>query len=161
MTENVVPAALMKMCQRGLGLAGALLCVGFLVTAQAVADPGPSQGTQSSAAYAASNEAVTNTFVTTQQTSCYRPEVPAMQFDLGPVEGYSGETSCPAGTATTGEDTGLAPYRTQTASNPGYPDVGPMLVKDHSESFLAADPAHPGHLIGTSKWETSPEGAST
>lgn len=116
------------------------------------------QGTQANHSYARSNKAVSNTFVTTQQTSCFRPEVPAMQFNFGPVEGYSGETPCPAGTATTGEDTGLAPYRTQTHSNPGYPDVGPMVVKDHSESFLAADPAHPGHLIGSSKWEVSPEG---
>jgi hypothetical protein len=109
-------------------------------------------------------------FAVTQQPGCHEhvgdhaadellpPGGAGGAVHLGPVEGYSGETSCPAGTATTGEDTGLVPYRTQTASNPGYPDAGPMLVKDHSESFLAADPAHPGHLIGSSKWETSPEG---
>ncbi|MCU1471963.1 hypothetical protein [Amnibacterium sp.] len=113
---------------------------------------------QTNAAYAESNRTVRNTFVTTQQTSCYRPEVPAAQFNFGPAEGYSGETPCSPTTATTGEDTGLAPYLTQSHSNPGYPDSGPMVVKDHSESSLAADPAHPDHLIGSSKWETSPEG---
>lgn len=115
------------------------------------------QGVQSNASYAASNSQVPNTFATTQRTSCYRPEVPAMQYNFGPASGYSGETRCTAEMATTGEDIGLTPYRTQRSSNPGYPDAGPMLVKDHSESMLVADPAHHGHLIGTSKWEVSPE----
>lgn len=112
------------------------------------------QGTQSDAAYSASSAVVTNVFATTQQTSCYTPEVP-FATNLGPALGYSGESVC-NGAATTGED--LGPYATQTGSNPGYPAATPMLVKDHSESDIRVDPTNPQHIIGTSKWFVSPEG---
>jgi hypothetical protein len=115
------------------------------------------QGTQSNDAYAVSNAAVTNTFVTNQQVSCYRPEVSATAYNDGLNDGYSGETACPG--ATTGEDTGFAaPYATQVGSNPGYPMSGPQLVKDHSESDIRVDPSNPNHVIGSSKWIVSPEG---
>ncbi len=114
------------------------------------------QGTQSNAAYAASSTGIANVFATTQETSCYRPEV-AAPFDLGPALGYSGESACPG--ATTGEDTGAdGPYATQVGSNPGYPMSGPQLVKDHSESDIRVDPTNSQHIIGTSKWFVSPEG---
>ena len=148
-----------------MGVAGLAAAAFLMPVAQSAAgsrSPGVGrvpQGTQANSAYAGSNAGVTNTFVTTQQTSCYRPEVPAMDINFGPVSGYSGETPCPDGTATTGENTGASPYRTQLHSNAGYPDTGPRVVKDHSESFLAADPSHPGHLIGSSKWEVNPEAA--
>jgi hypothetical protein len=115
------------------------------------------QGTQTNSAYAASGTAygVTNVFATTQQTSCFRPEVPA-PFSIAGL-GYSGESPCPG--ATTGEDTGeAAPYATQVGSNPGYPMTSPQLVKDHSESAIRVDPTNPNHIIGTSKWFVSPEG---
>jgi hypothetical protein len=117
------------------------------------------QGTQTDAAYASSfaSHHVSNVFATTQQISCYRPEVPYPVSD-GPNDGYSGESPC-AGTATTGEDTGAsAAYSTQAGSNPGYAVGPPMLVKDHSESDLRVDPTNARHLIGSSKWIVSPEG---
>jgi hypothetical protein len=125
----------------------------------ATVDPGAGnipQGTQSNKAYANSFTAnsVTNVDATTQQTSCYTPEVPYAAND-GPNDGYSGESKC-NGAATTGED--LGPYTTQTGSNPGYPATTPMLVKDHSESDIRVDPTNPKHLIGSSKWFVSPEG---
>jgi hypothetical protein len=119
------------------------------------------QGTQSDAAYAASFalKNVTNVFATTQQVSCYRPEVSAAQFNDGPNDGYSGESACPSTGATTGENTGAAaPYATQSGSRAGYPMSGPQLVKDHSESDLRVDPVHSKHLIGSSKWIVSAEG---
>ncbi len=118
------------------------------------------QGTQSDTAYAASFAAnrVTNVFVTTQQVSCYRPEVAATQFNDGPNDGYSGESVCPSTGATTGEDIGRTPYATQAGSNPGNPAASPMLVKDHSESDIRVDPSDPRHVIGSSKWVVSPEG---
>src|ERR1700687_67939 len=113
------------------------------------------QGTQTDAAYANSFTAnhVTNIFATTQETSCYLPEVPFF-VNLGPNDGYSGMTPC-AG-VTTGEN--LGPYPSQAGSNPGYPANGPMLVKDYSESDLSVDPTNPNHLIGSSKWFVSAEG---
>jgi len=132
----------------------------FMVTHARVAAAGssvdnPPQGTQSDAAYTSSfaTQHVANQFVTTQQTSCYTPEVPYAQNN-GPNDGYSGETQCPG--ATTGED--LGPYPTQAGSNPGFPATTPMLVKDHSESDIRVDPTDPKHLIGSSKWFVSPEG---
>jgi hypothetical protein len=114
------------------------------------------QGTQSNSAYAASNAGVSNVFATTQQTSCYRPEV-AAPFDDGPALGYDGESPCPG--ATTGENTGAAAmYPTQVGSNPGYPMSVPQLVKDHSESDIRVDPTNPKHVIGTSKWFVGAEG---
>jgi hypothetical protein len=123
------------------------------------ADPGVGvvpQGTQSDAAFAGSFQAagVSNVFATTQQTSCYTPEVPYFT-DNGPAEGYSGMSPC-AGASTTGEAPG--PYPTQQGSNPGSPASTPMLVKNHSESDIRVDPTNPNHLIGSSKWAVSAEG---
>src|SRR6516164_2859395 len=114
-------------------------------------------GSQSNSGYAASFAAnhVSNVFATTQKTSCYRPEVPFFVSN-GPSNGYSGMSNCVG--ANTGEDIGLAPYRTQAGSNPGYPATTSMLVKDHSESDLRVDPTNPSHLIGSSKWIVSAEG---
>ena len=131
----------------------------FTHTHVAAAGPGVGnipQGTQADTAYAGSFTAnkVTNEFVTTQQTSCYTPEVPYAQNN-GPNDGYSGESPC-NGAANTGEN--LGPYSTQTGSNPGNPATTPMLVKDHSESDIRVDPTNPQHLIGSSKWFVSPEG---
>jgi hypothetical protein len=114
------------------------------------------QGTQSNTAYANSftTKKVTNVDATTQQTSCYTPEVPYAAND-GPNDGYSGESAC-NGAATTGEN--LGPYPTQAGSNPGYPAKTPILVKDHSESDIRVDPTNPNHLIGSSKWFASAEG---
>ena len=113
------------------------------------------QGTQTNTAYANSftTHHVTNLFATTRQTSCYTPEVPYFT-NIGPNDGYSGESTCPG--ATTGED--LGPYPTQAGSNPGFPATTPMLVKDYSESDIRVDPTNPRHLIGSSKWFVSPEG---
>ena len=61
------------------------------------------QGTQTDSTYANSfaKNKVTNVFSTTQQTSCYTPEVPYTVND-GPNDGYSGESAC-NGAANTGE----------------------------------------------------------
>ncbi|HET8911226.1 MAG TPA: sialidase family protein [Ktedonobacteraceae bacterium] len=114
------------------------------------------QGTQTDAAFAKSvtKNNVTNVFATSQQTSCYTPEVP-YSVSNGPNDGYSGESPC-NGAATTGENTG--PYPTQVGSNPDSPAAAPVLVKDHSESDIRVDPTNPSHLIGSSKWFVSPEG---
>ncbi len=115
--------------------------------------PGVHSDTDYAASYARAN--VTNVFATTQQVSCYRPEVPF--FTTGTTDGYTGMTPCPG--ATTGEDTGAAgPYPTQVGSAAGYPAAGPMLVNDHSESDLRVDPNHPNHVIASSKWFASAEG---
>ncbi len=129
------------------------------IPAQAAGGPGVGnvpQGVQSDSAYADSYAAnhVTNVDATTQQTSCYTPEVPYATSD-GPSEGYSGESAC-AGASTTGEN--LGPYPTQSTSNPGFPAATPMLVKDYSESDIRVDVTNPLHLIGSSKWFVSPEG---
>ena len=113
------------------------------------------QGNQADAAYGMSSAGVSNVFATTQQTSCFTPEVPYFT-NLGPALGYTGMTRCGGNTATTGEDVG--PYPSQTGSNPGYPADSPMLVKDHSESDIRVDPTNSDHIIGTSKWFTSAEG---
>ncbi len=130
----------------------------FAHTRVAAFDPGVGnipQGTQSNTTYASSftTNHVTNVFATTQQTSCYTPEVPYAV--MLPNDGYSGESAC-NGAATTGED--LGPYSTQTGSNPGYPANTPMLVKDYSESDIRVDPTNSKHLIGSSKWFVSAEG---
>jgi hypothetical protein len=112
--------------------------------------PAPPQGTQTDAAFADSFRLshVTNVFATTQKTSCYTPEVP-YAGNLGPTNGYTGETPC-NGSANTGED--LGPYRTQNVRN------SPLLVNNHSESDLRVDPTNPNHLIGQTKWFVSAEG---
>ena len=112
--------------------------------------PTPPQGTQTDAAFADSSRLshVTNVFATTQKTSCYTPEVP-YAGNLGPTNGYTGETPCNR-SANTGED--LGPYRTQNVRN------SPLLVNNHSESDLRVDPTNPNHLIGQTKWFVSAEG---
>jgi hypothetical protein len=80
-------------------------------------DPGVGnvpQGTQSDKAYAQSYAAkgVTNVDATSQQVSCYRPEVSAAAFNVpalanGPNDGYSGESAC-NNSATTTENTGAS-----------------------------------------------------
>jgi len=114
------------------------------------------QGNQADAAYGMSSAGVSNVFATTQQTSCFTPEVPYFT-NLGTTVGlgYTGMTRC-NGAANTGED--LGPYPSQAGSNPGYPADSPMLVKDHSESDIRVDPTNSDHIIGTSKWFTSAEG---
>jgi hypothetical protein len=132
-----------------------------LGSSSSTTDPGVGnvpQGLQSNRAYATSfsAHAVTNVFVTSQQVSCYRPEVP-YAVSNGPNDGYTGELPCPG--ATTGEDTGARHiYPTQVGSDPPYPADGPMLVTDHSESDIRVDPTNPQHLIGSTKWFSSPEG---
>src|SRR5260370_12755966 len=100
------------------------------------------QGTQTDTAYATSFAVnkVTNVFATTQQVSCYRPEVPFGVSD-GPNDGYSGESPCQG--VTTGEDIGTTPYSTQKTSNPGYPSSIPILFKHHSQSNFHVHPPNP------------------
>jgi hypothetical protein len=131
-----------------------VMTVGVLVVALAAgaaASAAPPQGTQSDAAFAASYRAksVVNVSATTQRVSCYAPEV-AYATALTAADGYpgGGETPCPG--ATTGEQT--SGFATQDVAN------APVLVKDHSESDVRVDPAHPLHLIGQSKWFVSAEG---
>src|SRR5437773_5395819 len=133
----------------GLGASPA----GTAVTTGSAALP---QGVQTNDSYAGSfaTKGVTNTFATTQRTSCYTPEVPYFT-SLAPANAYSGMTAC-TGAANTGED--LGPYPTQTGSNPGYPATTAMLVKDHSESDIRVDPTDPNHIIGSVKWFVSAEG---
>jgi hypothetical protein len=111
------------------------------------------QGTQTNAAYESSGSGVTAVSATTQKVSCYTPIAP-YAGNIGPNDGYTGESVCPG--ATTGED--LGPYPTQAGANPGYPAASPMLVKDHSESDIRVDPLNALHLIATSKWFVSAEG---
>src|SRR5260370_14622340 len=115
------------------------------------------QGLQSDkgSAKSFSTHAVTNVFVTSQQVSCYRREVPYWANN-GPNDGYTGESPCPG--ATTGEDTGATRlYPTQIGSDPPSPAAQSMLVKDRSESDIRVDPTNPAHLIGSTKWFSSPE----
>jgi len=123
-------------------------------------DPGVGnvpQGLQTDAAYAGSYRArhVTNVFVTSQQVSCYRPEVP-VPWNAGPSNGYTGELPCPG--ATTNEDIGATIYPSQNGSRSPYPAATPMLVTDHSESDIRVDPTNPNHVIGSSKWFVGAEG---
>src|SRR5579864_4195008 len=85
-------------------VAGTLTVVSFNLTpalgsSASTVDPGIGnvpQGLQSDQAYANSfnAHAVTNVFVTSQQVSCYRPEVP-YPADNGPNDGYTGASPCP------------------------------------------------------------------
>src|SRR2546423_771978 len=124
--------------------------------AAATAGAGNGLRTQTDWAYAGSfaKNGVTNVFATTQQTSCYRPEVPF--FTVGEARGYTGMRACPG--ATTTEDIGTTAYPNQAGSVAGYPALGPMLVNDHSESDLRVDPKNPSHIIASSKWFASAEG---
>ncbi len=97
--------------------------------------PPPPQGAQTDTSFADSFglNHVTNVFATTQKISCYTAEVP-YAGNLGPTNGYTGETPC-NGSANTGED--LGPYTTQNVVNQ------PFLVNNHSESDLRVDPTNP------------------
>jgi len=156
----------MKMRRRLALIAAATLSVwlGLVPSSAGSATPGTDpgignipQGRQANSAYWASftANAVTNVFVTSQQVSCYRPEVP-ITFNAGPSNGYDGESTCPG--ATTGEDIGASPFATQVGSQAPYPASEPKLVKDHSESDIRVDPTNPNHIIGSSKWFVGPEG---
>ena len=131
-------------------------CAVATVGSAGAAAPAPPQGFQTNADFAASyaTAGVTNASATTQQTSCYKPEV-AYFGQLPPEAGYpgGGSTECPPAVPTTGED--LGPYDTQDPVGAGNPD---MLVKDHSESDIRVDPRDPTHLIGQSKWFVNAEG---
>src|SRR2546427_1991871 len=137
------------------------LAPSFVTSASAGFDPGIGNvplGTQSDQAYGDSFAAnsVANVFVTSQQVSCYRPEVP-FSVNNGPNDGYTGELRCPG--ATTHEDTGGAgPYPTQVGSQPPYPPVEPKLVTDHSESDIRVDPLNHKHLIRSAQKVSSPPG---
>src|SRR5260370_22436359 len=99
------------------------------------------QGTQTEDSFADSFAAnhVTNVFATTQQMSCYTPEVPFTVSD-GPVDWYTGETPCNRA-ARTGET--LLPYAPPHATNPGFPAPAPVLVNNHSESAIQLAPTNP------------------
>ncbi|NUR25539.1 MAG: hypothetical protein HOV83_06765 [Catenulispora sp.] len=143
--------------RRTTTLLAAMSLAGTVVWTAAPAHTATAGRTQTDDQFAASYTTahVRSVEATAAAVSCYRPEVP-YSANLGPVDGYSGESACPG--ATTGEDVGATPYATQAGSNPGYPAAGPMLVKDHSESDIRVDPTNPRHLIGTSKWIVSAEG---
>jgi hypothetical protein len=127
-----------------------LLLTTFAPFSFAQSVPPPPQVTQTDGSFADSFRInhVTNVFATTQKSSCYTPEVP-YAGNLGPTNGYTGETPC-SGSANTGEDQG--PYPTQNVMNQ------PFLVNNHSESDLRVDPTNPNHLIGQTKWFVSAEG---
>ena len=136
---------------RVLGSIAAAIAV--LATAGAAA-AGPPQTGQSDASFAASFAAksVRNVSATSQRVSCYRPEL-AVEWRLGPEQGYldGGLTPCPG--ATTGED--LGPYPTQDAAGAAN---GVFRAKDFSESDIRVDPTNALHLIGQSKWAIDAEG---
>jgi hypothetical protein len=140
---------------RSMGIALTVIALTALATSTGTTATVP-QGTQSDSYYAKSfaRNQVTNAFATTQKTSCYTPEVPFFT-SLGPNDGYTGMSAC-GSASNTGE--ALGPYAIQSGSNPGYPAATPMLVKDHSESDIRADPTNSSHLIGQSKWFVSAEG---
>jgi hypothetical protein len=132
-----------------MGLAAALT----VAAGWGTAPPGPPQGVQTDAQFAASYAAahVTAIDVTAQRQSCYRPEL-AVLTGLPSGSGYpnGGGTLC-AG-ATTGES--LGPYATQDSIGAGNPV---LAVKDHSESDIRVDPTNPRHVIGQSKWIVNAE----
>src|SRR5258707_1636473 len=149
------------MIRRPLSLAVAVVLATSYGASPRAASVGPGvgntpQGTQTDDSFRSSFAAnhVTNVFATTQQASCYTPEVPYTVSD-GPVDWYSGQTPC-NGAATTGED--LGPYATQQGSNAGFPATAHVLVNNHSESDIQVDPTNPRHLIGSTKWFASAEG---
>src|SRR6266700_1208499 len=151
----------MPMIRRPLSLAIAVVLATSYGASPRAASVGPGvgnipQGTQTDDSFRNSFAAnhVTNVFATTQQVSCYTPEVPFAVSD-GPVDWYTGETPC-NGAATTGED--LGPYATQQGSNAGFPAAAPVLVNNHSESDIQVDPTNPRHVIGSTKWFASAEG---
>ncbi|HEY2220006.1 MAG TPA: sialidase family protein [Gaiellaceae bacterium] len=132
----------------------AALAVLFVLGPAATGASGPPQGTQTNGAFAASYAAanVASTSVTTQKTSCYRPQV-FYDGALPPEAGYPGGGSSPCPGATTGEQT--TNFDTQDAAAASNPV---SVVKDHSESDIRVDPTDSRHLIGQSKWFVNAEG---
>src|SRR4029079_12887893 len=135
----------MRKCAGALAALALILAIGPAATGAG----GPPQGTQSNAVFAASSSSVSSTSVTSQQRSCYAPEV-YYTGELDASDGYrdGGSTPCPG--ATTGENTG--PFQLQDVANPS------LLVKDHSESDIRIDPNNTKHVIGQSKGVGTPEG---
>src|SRR3954451_22985288 len=132
----------------------AALAVLFVLGPAATGASGPPQGTQTNGAFAASYAAgnVASTSVTTQKTSCYRPEV-FYDGALPPEAGSPGGGSSPCPGSTTGEQT--TNFDTQDAAAASNPV---SVVKDHSESDIRVDPTDSQHLIGQSKWFVNAEG---
>src|SRR5258708_13334724 len=116
------------MIRRLLSLAFAVVLATVYGASPRAASVGPGvgnipQGTQTDDSFRNSFAAnhVTNLFATTQQVSCYTPEVPFTVSD-GPADWYSGQTPS-NGAATTGED--LAPYATHQATTAAFPSTTP------------------------------------
>src|SRR3954465_910047 len=132
----------------------AALAVLFVLGPAATGASGPPEGAQTNGAFAASYAAgnVASTSVTTQKTSCYRPQV-FYDGALPPEAGYPGGGSSPCPGATTGEQT--TNFDTQDAAAASNPV---SVVKDHSESDIRVDPTDSRHLIGQSKWFVNAEG---
>src|SRR5947208_16012511 len=126
----------------------AVVAVAACSVSGGTATPGPTP--QSDSAFAGSDEikGVHNSSATTQQRSCYTPEVEYLAGAGYPGYADGGGTACPG--ANTGEDIG--PYAQQDVTN------DPLLVKDHSESDIRVDPNNPDHLIGQSKWFVNAQG---
>src|SRR3989442_4240060 len=152
----------MRLSTRGMVLLSVPLVLAFASSGgwsvSAGLDPGVGvvpEGPQSDSAYARSFKlsGVMNVFATTQQTSCYTPEVP-YAANAGPNDGYTGESAC-NGAVTTGENVG--PYPQQAGSNPGFATGPADLVKNHSESDIRGDPTNANHLIASVKWFPSTE----
>src|SRR5258706_571392 len=142
-------------CMRRLKLTS--LAIPAILVAAFSIPPASASGTDWAYAQSFQTNGVKNVYATTQ-TSCYRPEVP-YTANAGPNDGFSGESACPAGGATTGEDTGAArSYATQVGSNPGFATGPPVLAKNHSEADIGVDRTNPGHLTGSVKWSSSAEG---
>src|SRR6266851_5530843 len=110
------------------------------------------QGTQTDDSFKNSFAAndVANVFATTQQVSCYTPEVPFTVSDA-PLDWYTGETPC-NGAATTGED--LGPYATQQGSNAGFPATAPVLVSNEAVSVAV----RPHGATSARQWITKHNG---
>jgi hypothetical protein len=159
---RVVETAIRKeggFLMRKVTAAAAVLGVVLSAGGTARAAP-PPQGIQPISAFEASYlaEGVTNVSATTQQRSCYRPEVLYLGA-LPALQGYpgGGASPCAAGLPPSAPFTGenVGPYPTQDAAGAGNPV---LLVKDHSESDIRVDPTNPSHLIGQSKWIVNAEG---
>src|SRR2546427_9642854 len=138
------------------------LAPSFVTSASAGFDPGIGNvplGTQSDQAYGDSFAAnsVANVFVTSQQVSCYRPEVP-FSVNNGPNDGYTGELRCPG--ATTHEDTGGArPYPPQGGGQPPHPPAEPEPGTGHPPTGIPGGSPHHNHPHRPSPKVFGPPGA--
>src|SRR5436309_11981645 len=119
----------------------ALAILLFVGSATAAPPGGPPRQSDTAFAGSYSAQAVTNVSVTTRKTSCYKPEV-FYDGALPDSAGYPGGGSSGCVAPSTGEYTG--PYDTQDVAGGANPT---LLVKDHSESDIRADPNNPDHLI--------------